>query len=78
MINLDLFPSMKIDPHEKYEICVKVKMAKLPFPFIERNMKPLELIYNDICDLKFVQTRDGKKYFVPLLMIVLNTVMCIC
>ena len=29
--------------------------------------KPLELIHSDICDLKFVQTRGVKKYFITFI-----------
>ena len=42
-------------------------MAKAPFHSIERNIKPLELIHSDICDLKFMQTREGKKYFITFI-----------
>ena len=31
---------------------------------IERHSEPLDLIHNDICDLKFIQTRSGNKYFI--------------
>ena len=42
-------------------------MAKAPFHSIERNINPLELIHSDICDLKFMQTREGKKYFITFI-----------
>ena len=34
------------------------------FQSVERHIKPLYLIHSDICDLKFVQTRGGNKYFI--------------
>ena len=34
------------------------------FQSIERQAKPLNLIHNDICDLKFIQTRGDNKYFI--------------
>ncbi|KAL0340193.1 UNVERIFIED_CONTAM: Retrovirus-related Pol polyprotein from transposon TNT 1-94 [Sesamum radiatum] len=42
-------------------------MAKVPFYSVERKTSPLELIHSDICDLKFVQTRGGKKYFITFI-----------
>ena len=33
------------------------------FQSVERHTKLLDLIHIDICDLKFVQTRGGSKYF---------------
>ena len=29
--------------------------------------KPLELIHSDICDLKLVQNKEGKKYFITFI-----------
>ena len=29
-----------------------------------RDTPPLDLIHSDICDLKFLQTRGGNKYFI--------------
>ena len=34
---------------------------------MERSSQPLDLIHTDICDLKFVQTRGGKKYFITFI-----------
>ena len=34
------------------------------FQSVERHIEPLDLIHNDICDLKFVQTIGGNKYFI--------------
>lgn len=34
---------------------------------VERRMTPLELIHTNMCDLKFVQTRDSKKYFIMII-----------
>ena len=33
------------------------------FQSVERHIEPLDLIH-DICDLKFIQTRGGNKYFI--------------
>ena len=34
---------------------------------VERSTEHLDLIHSDICDLKFVQTRCGNKYFITFL-----------
>ena len=39
-------------------------MARASFKSIERSTKPLDLIHSDVCDMKSVQTRGGKKYFI--------------
>ena len=43
------------------------KLTRTSFQSIERSSEPLELIHLDICDLKFIQTRGGKKYFLTLI-----------
>ena len=43
------------------------KFAKALFYSIERQSEPLDLIHTDICDLKFMQTRGGKKYFITFI-----------
>ncbi|KAL2474970.1 gag pre-integrs domain-containing protein [Abeliophyllum distichum] len=53
LMNLNLLPSLSFDPNHKCETCVEAKLAKRPFPSVERNTSPLELIHSDICDLKF-------------------------
>ena len=67
LINLEFLPKFNIDKNHKCEICVESKLARLPFHSIERIIEPLDLIHTDICDLKFVQTRGGKKYFITLI-----------
>lgn len=67
LVKLDLLNIANIEAPKRCEICVEVKMAKLPFNSVERNTTPLDLIYTDICDLKFVQTRGGKKYFITFI-----------
>ena len=42
-------------------------MTKHLFRSTKRITKPLELIYSDVCDLKFVQTRGEKKYFITFI-----------
>ena len=61
---MNLLPSFSIDFKHKCEVCVEAKMAKPLFHSIEKNIEPLDLIHNDICDLKFVQTRGEKMYFI--------------
>ena len=67
LINMECFPNFKIDPNHKCEICVESKLTRTSFQSIERSSEPLELIHSDICDLKFIQTRGGKKYFFTLI-----------
>ena len=67
LINMECLPNFKIDPNHKCEICVESKLTKTSFQSIERSSELLELIHSDICDLKFIQTRGGKKYFLTLI-----------
>ena len=60
-------PSFQIDSKHKCEICVEAKLTRSSFQTIERNTEPLELIHNDVCDLKFVQTRGGNKYYITFI-----------
>ena len=64
LMNLELWPKFKIDANHKCEICVESKLTRASFHNIERSTEPLELIHSDTCDLKYVQTRGRKKYFV--------------
>lgn len=66
LMNLSLLPNMHFN-NGKCETCVEAKAAKTPFHSVERNTTPLELIHTDVCDLKFVQTRGGKKYFITFI-----------
>ena len=67
LMNLELLPKFKIDANHKCEICVESKLTRASFPNIKRSTEPLELIHSDTCDLKYVQTRGGKKYFVTFI-----------
>ena len=67
LINMECLSKFKIDPNHKCEICVESKLTRTSFQSIERSSEPLELIHLDICDLKFIQTRGGKKYFLTLI-----------
>ncbi|KAJ0011226.1 hypothetical protein Pint_34127 [Pistacia integerrima] len=78
LINLNHIPMFQIDSKHKCETCVKAKLTRSSFNNIERITNPLDLVHSDICDLKFVQTRGGNKYFIILLMIAQETIMCIC
>ena len=64
LINLNHIPTFQIDAKHKCETCVEAKLTKSPFKSVERHTEPLHLIHSDICDLKFVQTRGGNKYFI--------------
>ena len=63
---MECLPKFQIDPNHKCEICLESKLTRTSFRF-ERSSEPLELIHSDICDLKFIQTRGGKKYFLTLI-----------
>ena len=67
LINLDHIPAFHIDFKHKCEICVEAKLTRSSFHTIERNTEPLALIHSDVCDLKFVQTRGGNKYFITFI-----------
>uniref|UniRef100_A0A2N9F9L9 Integrase catalytic domain-containing protein n=1 Tax=Fagus sylvatica TaxID=28930 RepID=A0A2N9F9L9_FAGSY len=67
LVNLNLLPKFQIDTNHKCETCVEAKLTRTPFHSIERSSDPLELIHSDVCDLKFVQTRGGRKYFVTFI-----------
>ena len=67
LMNLELLPKFKIDANHKCEICVESKLTRASFHNIERSTEPLELIHSDTCDLKYVQTRGGKKFFVTFI-----------
>ena len=78
LINVDHIHFFQIDSKHKCEICVEAKLTRPSFQTIERNIEPLELIHSNVCDLKFLQTRRGNKYFILLSMIAQNSPMCIC
>ena len=64
LINLNHIPTFQIDAKHKCETCVEAKLTRSSFQSVERHTESLELIHSDICDLKFVQTRGGNKYFI--------------
>lgn len=55
LVNLELLPKFHIDSNHKCETCVESKWTRSLFNSIERSIEQLKLIYNDICDLKFVE-----------------------
>ena len=67
LMKLELLPKFNIDANHKCETCVESKLTRSSFHNIERNTEPLDLIHSDTCDLKYVQTRGGKKYFVTFI-----------
>ena len=64
LINLNHIPTFQIDAKNKYETCVEAKLTMSSFQSVKRYTEPRDLIHSDICDLKFVQTRGGNKYFI--------------
>ena len=64
MANLGLLPKFDINKTHKCEICIESKFARKPFKSIERSSELLELVHNDICDLKMTPTGGGRKYFI--------------
>ena len=67
LINLNLLPKFEIDFDHKCETCVEAKMARACFISIERRTEPLDLIHSDVRDLKSIQTKGGKKYFITFI-----------
>ena len=67
LIGLDHIQKFEINHNHKCEICVEAKLTKAPFKSVERKTEPLELIHTDVCDLKFIQTRGDKKYFITFI-----------
>ena len=39
----------------------------MPSPHVERTKKPQDLIHTDLCDLKYIQTRGEKNYFMTFI-----------
>ena len=64
LINLNHIPTFQIDAKHKCETYVEGKLTRPYFQSVERHTEPFDLIHSDICDLKFVQTRCGNKYFI--------------
>ena len=64
LINSNHIPTFQIDGKHKCETCVETKLTRSYFQSVERHIEPFDLIHSDICDLKFVQTRGGIKYFI--------------
>ena len=46
---------------------MEAKLTRTPFHSIEKSSEPLELIHSDVCNLKFIQTRGGQKYFITFI-----------
>ena len=76
LINLNHMPTFQIDAKHKCETCVETKLTRSSFQNVERHTEPLDLIHSDICDLKFVKTRGGNKYFITF--VDDNTKYCLC
>ena len=76
LINLKSLSKFEIDFDYKCETCVEAKMTRTSFVSVERRIEPLDLIHSNVCDLKSIQTRGGKKYFITFIVIPLDTTMC--
>ena len=63
--NLNYIPTFQIYVKHECETGVEAKLTKSYFHSFERQTEPLDLIH--ICDLKFVQTRGGNKYFITII-----------
>ena len=66
LINLSRILTFQIDTKHKCETCVEAKLTRSFFQSVERHTEPLNLIHSDKCDLKFVQTIGGNKYFITI------------
>ena len=67
LVALECLPNLEFDHNHKYEICVEAKLTKESFKKVEKSTESLSLIQTYICDLKFVQTIGGKKYFITFI-----------
>lgn len=56
----------KVIPSTSVKTCVEAKLTTSPFQKVERNTELFDMIHSNICDLKFMQTRGGNKYFINL------------
>ena len=74
LININHIPTFQIYANHKCETCVDAKLTRSSFQSVERHTKPLDLIQNDICDLKLVQMVIN--ILLPLLMIASSIVIC--
>ena len=64
LINLNHIPTFQINAKHKCETCIEAKLARSSFQSVKRHTELLDLIHSEICDLKFIQTRGGNKYFI--------------
>ncbi|GKD89615.1 zinc finger, CCHC-type containing protein [Tanacetum coccineum] len=62
MVNANLIPKLD-SKNDKCQICMHTKIARLPFPTIQRSFKMLELVHSDVCDLHATPKISGKKVF---------------
>jgi hypothetical protein len=67
--NLDLLLKSHVDQNKKSKIYVESKLTKSPSYSINKSNEPLDLIHIDICDSKFLQTRDEKKLLYLLIIV---------
>lgn len=74
MVNLNLLPKFNI----KMDKCTTCMLTKITRKVnVEENSKILELIHSDLCDLHGTPSLGGNKYFMTLMMIIVDIVMFI-
>ncbi|GJV72168.1 zinc finger, CCHC-type containing protein, partial [Tanacetum coccineum] len=61
-----LIPTFDMDT-EKCKTCMLTKITKKPFQNVKREIKVLELIHNDLCDMHATPSLENKKYFVTFI-----------
>nr|GEU52124.1 zinc finger, CCHC-type [Tanacetum cinerariifolium] len=61
-----LIPAFDMDI-EKYKTCMLTKITKKSFQNVKREIKVLELIHSDLCDLHATPSLGNKKYFVTFI-----------
>ena len=64
LIKLNCIPNFDIDSNHKCPVCIEAKLTRTSFQSVDRKTEPLDLIHTDVCDLKSIPTRGGKKYFI--------------
>nr|GEW44660.1 zinc finger, CCHC-type [Tanacetum cinerariifolium] len=61
-----LIPTINMDT-KKCKTCMLTKITKKPFQNVKRKAKVLELIHNDLCDLRATHSLGNKKYIVTFI-----------
>ena len=67
MKDISLLHNVTISDHEKCEIYVESKSTKKSCKSVQRESELLELIHNDLGDLKNNLIRGGKKFYITFI-----------